>query len=84
MPYNFDLDMSADISAGVVMDMVCNLVQEQTGKHIAEVIVKIEDNQFKGFKLMFDTEQAELVTDGKTLEKKPAVIDKKWKPFVWE
>ncbi len=84
MPYNFELATSADISADVVKEMVCNLVQEQTGKNIAEVIVKIEDNQFKGFKLMFDTEQAELVTDGKPVDKKPKIIDKKWKPFIWE
>jgi hypothetical protein len=84
MPYNFELAMSADVSAEVVIEMVTNRVREQTGKNIDEVIIKIEDNQFKGFKIMFDTEQAELVYDDKTVEKKPKVIDKKWKPFIWE
>ncbi len=84
MPYNFELAASAEVTADVVKEMVCNLVQEQTGKNIAEVIVKIEDNQFKGFKLMFDTEQAELVSDYKPTEKKNKVIDKRWRPFVWE
>ncbi len=84
MPYNFDLAMSADVSSEVVIEMVCNLIKEQTGKNIADVVVKIEDNQFKGFKIMFDPEQAELVSDTKPTDKKPKVIDKKWKPFVWE
>ena len=84
MPYNFELATSADVSADVVKEMVCNLVQEQTGKNIANVEVVIEENQFKGFKLMFDTEQAELVSNTVEQPKKPKIIDKKWKPFIWE
>jgi hypothetical protein len=84
MPYNFELATSADVSADVVKEMVCNLVQEQTGKNIANVEVVIEENQFKGFKLMFDTEQAELVSNTVEQPKKSKIIDKKWKPFIWE
>ena len=84
MPYNFELATSADVSADVVKEMVCNLVQEQTGKIIANVEVFIEQNQFKGFKLMFDTEQAELVSNTAEQPKKSKIIDKKWKPFIWE
>jgi hypothetical protein len=84
MPYNFELATSADVSADVVKEMVCNLVQEQTGKNIANVEVVIEENQFKGFKLMFDTEHAELVSNTVEQPKKPKIIDKKWKPFIWE
>ncbi len=84
MPYNFELATSAEVTADVVKEMVCNLVQDQTGKNIANVEVIIEQDQFKGFKLIFDTEQAELVSENKIAEKKSKVIDKRWKPFVWE
>jgi hypothetical protein len=84
MPYNFELAASAEVTADVVKEMVCNLVQEQTGKHIVDVKVSIIEGQFQGFKLIFESEQAELVSDTKPIDKKPKVIDKKWKPFIWE
>jgi hypothetical protein len=84
MPYNFELAASAEVSADVVKEMVCNLVQEQTGKRIVDVKVSVIEGRFEGFKLIFESEQAELVSDSKPTDKKPKVIDKKWKPFIWE
>jgi hypothetical protein len=84
MPYNFELAASAEVTADVVKEMVCNLVQEQTGKNIVDVKVLFVDGQFEGFRLTFESEQAELVSDSKPTDKKPKVIDKKWKPFIWE
>lgn len=83
MPYNYELAMSADISAEVLQEMICNLVQEQTGKTVnkAEFIYN-EQKQFAGMKVFFINEQAELVSD-----KKQTIVDrisdKKFRPFVW-
>ena len=84
MPYNFELAASAEVTADVVKEMVCNLVQEQTGKRIVDVKVSVIEGKFEGFKLIFESEQAELVSEYKPTDKKPKVIDKKWKPFIWE
>ncbi len=85
MPYNYELAMSADISAKVLQEMICNLVEEQTGKsvHKAEFVYDGQ-SQFAGMKVFFENEQAELVSNSIETPKKPKVIDKKWKPFIWE
>lgn len=84
MPYNYELAMSADISAKVLQEMICNLVQEQTGKSVSKAeFVYDEHNQFSGMKVFFENEQAELVHSNLEQVKKSKVIDKKFKPFVW-
>lgn len=85
MPYNYELATSADISAKVLQEMICNLVEEQTGKivHKAEFVYD-DHNQFTGMKVFFENEQAELFSNKTEQPKKPKIIDKKWKPFIWE
>ena len=77
--------MSADISASVLQEMICNLVQNQTGKAVDKAeFVYDENKQFAGMKVFFVNEQAELVNTNTDQPKKNKLIDKKFKPFVWE
>jgi hypothetical protein len=85
MPYNYELAMSADISASVLQEMICNLVQTQTGKSVANAeFVYDENKQFTGMKVFFVNEQAELVNTAVEQPKKPNFMDKTFKPFVWQ
>lgn len=85
MPYNYELAMSADISAQVLEEMICNLVQDQTGKtiHRSEFIYD-KDGKFNGMKVFFENEQAELVSNSKEKPKRPVVIDRKFRPCTWD
>lgn len=84
MPYNYELAMSADISASVLQEMICNLVQTQTGKSVAKAEFAYDENkQFTGMKVFFVNEQAELVNNTVDQPKKPNFMDKTFKPFVW-
>jgi|688.fasta_scaffold201973_6 hypothetical protein len=85
MPYNYELEMSADISVKVIEEMISNLVAEQTGKTVDKIEhVYDQNNDLTGMKVFFQSEQAELVSNSADQLKKPKIIDKKWKPFVWD
>lgn len=70
MPYNFNLAVSAEVSASVAHDMIRKIVEEQTGKKVASVETKLrmvsrgigpsESNEtiFDGFHIIFEAEKS--------------------------
>ena len=85
MPYNFELAVSANISAKVVEDMVKKIVEEQTGKKVANVQMKMRIVT-KG---IGPSESTETIFDGASvtfLPEKPSVtntIDRSFKPDTY-
>ena len=66
MPYNFDLAVSARISPAVAEEMIRRVVEEQTGRTVDTIEVKLRDagtkpgdavTLFDGFLVTFKTEQ---------------------------
>jgi len=64
--YNFDFAVSAEISEKVIKEMITRAVEEQTGKKVAKVVLKVglehEDRSmgssypsFKGATVTFDS-----------------------------
>jgi hypothetical protein len=67
--HNFDFAISADISEKVIKEMITQVLEEQTGRKVAEVKLKVElsydDRQmgssypiFKGATVIFDNATA--------------------------
>ena len=63
MAYNFNFDVSAQISAKTVEDMIKKVVEEQTGKKAARVELKMR-SVTKG---MGPSEHTETIFDGATV-----------------
>ncbi len=69
MTYNFDLAVSARISKTVAEDMIRQVVEEQTGKKVASIDVKLSqlsrgigpnesvETVFDGFQIFFQEEK---------------------------
>lgn len=84
MNYNFDLAVSATISAKVTEDMVRRIVEEQTGKKVASVEVRLrrvskgvgpaetQETVFDGYHVFFQNEPGKKPSDRGF---KPAVYD---------
>ena len=62
MNYNFDLAVSATISAKVAEEMIKRIVEEQTGKKVASVEVRLQkesnpgETVFDGYRVFFHNE----------------------------
>jgi hypothetical protein len=63
MPYNFDFAVSATISAKVVEEMIKQVVEEQTGKKVSSIQLKMR-SVTKG---MQRDEYTETIFDGATV-----------------
>lgn len=86
MPYNFEFAVSAQISAKVAEDMIKKVVEEQTGKRVASIEMKMRSvtkgNQrdeytetvFDGCQVFFEPEKAKTPT--KTKNGADFVLDK--------
>jgi hypothetical protein len=57
MSHDYELAVSASISATVAEDMIRHIVEDQTGKKIASVQAEFKDSKFQGFRIMFEKEQ---------------------------
>ena len=57
MPYDYQLAVSARISAAVAEDMIRRTVESQTGKKIASIQADCKDGKLQGFSVMFENEQ---------------------------
>ena len=69
MPYNFDIDVSANISPKVAEEMIRKVIEEQTGKKVASIQFQLrkvtkgfsmngyEDTFFDGIKVFFVAEK---------------------------
>jgi len=87
MPYNFEFSVSAQISERVVKEMITRVVEEQTGKKVANLEMKFR-TVTKG---MGPSESTERVFDGctvffineKTTAKLPPEIDRTFKPETY-
>ena len=79
MTYQFELDVSTNIDAQTVEQIVANIVQERTGKQVDKILSKMVDGRFDGFEIHFVSEVS--VT---TPSKKEHIIDKTFKVFKWD
>lgn len=79
MTYQFELDVSTNIDAQTVEQIVTNIVQERTGKQIDKILTKMADGRFDGFEIHFVSEVA--ITSS---SKKEHIIDKTFKVFKWD
>ena len=85
MPYNFEFAVSATISAKVVEEMIKRVVEEQTGKKVASIQMKMRSLS-KG---IGPNESTETVFDGANViflpEKSSAtnVVDRSFKPDTY-
>lgn len=79
MPYNFEFAVSAQISEKVVKEMVAKVVEEQTGKKVSSIEMKMRTVS-KG---IGPSETTERVFDGCTVffvnEKSTTGVDKSFK-----
>jgi hypothetical protein len=79
MPYNFEFAVSAQISERVVKEMVTKVVEEQTGKKVSSIDIKLR-TVTKG---IGPSESTETVFDGCTVyfvnEKSDGSVDKRFK-----
>lgn len=76
MPYNFEFAVSAQISAKVAEDMIKKVVEEQTGKRVASITIKMRtvtkgdqrdsytDAVFDGCQVFFEPEKASTTKTG--------------------
>lgn len=80
MSYNFDFEVSAKISPEVAKDMIRKVIQEQTGKKVASVDMKVRATT-KGFG---PGESTEYIFDGCTVyfQNEQASTNSSTKPFV--
>ena len=84
MNYNFDLAVSATISSKVAEDMVRRIVEDQTGKKVSSVEVRLRkvtkgvgtseltETVFDGYHVYFQNEPVKKPSDSRF---KPAVYD---------
>jgi|694.fasta_scaffold04955_45 hypothetical protein len=79
MTYQFELDVSTNIDAQTVEQIVANIVQERTGKQVDKILTKMTDGKFDGFEIHFVSEIADT-----TPSKKEHIIDKTFKVFKWD
>jgi hypothetical protein len=56
MNYNFEIAMSALLSAQVVREMVTKEVEAQTGKRVTEIAAQYDRGEFVGFQVFFAPE----------------------------
>lgn len=79
MSYNFEFAVSAQISEKVIKEMVAKVVEEQTGKKVASIDMKLR-TVTRG---IGPSESTETVFDGCTVyfvnEKSDGTIDKRFK-----
>ncbi len=84
MNYNFDLAVSATISAKVTEDMVRRIVEEQTGKKVSSVEVRLR----RVSKGVGSTEISETVFDGYHVffQNEPGIkpSDRGFKPAIYD
>lgn len=79
MSYNFEFAVSAQISEKVIKEMVAKVVEEQTGKKVASIDMKLR-TVTRG---IGPSESTETVFDGCTVffvnEKSDGTVDKRFK-----
>lgn len=56
MTYNFDIAMSATLSAQVVNEIVTQAVENHTGKKVTKIIVNYDGTKFDGYQVFFNPE----------------------------
>ena len=73
MSYNFNFDVSAQISAKTVEEMVKKVVEEQTGKKVARIEMKVQhvtkglqtneytESTFNGCTVYFENDKVDVV-----------------------
>ncbi len=49
MNHKFDIEMTANISSEVAMNMIVAAVELQTGKQVSDISVKYDGTKFDGF-----------------------------------
>jgi len=79
MTYQFELDVSTNIDAQTVEQIVANIVQERTGKQVDKILTKMTDGRFDGFEIHFVSEMTDTIPT-----KKEHIIDKTFKVFKWD
>ncbi len=77
MTYNFELDVTTNVDAETVENIVLNVVEERTGKKVDRVLTKLSEGKFNGFEIHFQTE----ISDTPKREK---IFDKSFKVFKWD
>jgi hypothetical protein len=79
MTYQFELDVTTNVDAQTVEQIVSNIVQERTGKQVNRILVKMTDGKFDGFEIHFQSEVADA-----TPARKEHIIDRTFKVFKWD
>lgn len=79
MTYQFELDVTTNVDANTVEQIVATIVQEKTGKQVDRILTKMTDGKFDGFEIHFVSEVADA-----TPVKKEHIIDKTFKVFKWD
>lgn len=54
MTHKFDIEMTANLSSEVAMNMVVAAVERQTGRQVTDIRAKYDGTRFDGFQLTLD------------------------------
>ncbi len=54
MNHKFDIEMTANITSEVAMNMIVAAVELQTGKQVSDIRVKYDGTKFDGFQVALD------------------------------
>ena len=75
------IDMYSTLDQKTVEAIIKQFVETRTGKTVSKIEATVNDNKFTGFSITYHSEKPTINTEK---AKKPVVIDRSFKPMVYD
>jgi hypothetical protein len=75
------IDMHSTLDEKTVEAIIRQFVEHQTGKTVSKIETSVKDNKFTGVSITYHSEKPTINTEK---AKKPVVIDRSFKPMVYD
>jgi predicted deacylase len=75
------IDMHSTLDEKTVEAIVKQFVETKTGKAVSKIEISVKDNKFTGVSITYHSEKPTLNTEK---AKQPVVIDRSFKPMIYD